>query len=421
LNRHESENPPSPLFAKEGNDSSLTKRSFPPFLLLLLLFLLIFINPGYSQPSLKVGALVPFTGRWGEAGRECAKGLVDGGKWINQRGGVFGRKLEILLLEDTTQPAETVAAYRKLNEADHIFLLYIYSTETALTFLPYIQLYRIPTLVSFLPSDMANPSKGPFLFTISPTILDTARIAMQFVSEKSGIKMRKPKLVFVGIQTHFDRHFLEEAKQYARGLGIDIGPDVWVPDASRSVETGPALKSTQTLTSALSAMTSYEPDFAYLSLTSRESFSLLQEAKKMGLKTRWVGNRRAFDETLSPFENVFGVQPIAPYGEDIPGMVGIKEAHQKWHPFDAHTLSYVEGWATSQVIAEAMGRSLPEQRLSRERVKGSFESFKDFVLGGLLPPITITPNDHRPSVESRIFTIKEGKISRYTGFISLGR
>ena len=141
----------------------------------------------------------------------------------------------------------------------------------------------------------------------------------------------------------------------------------------------------------------------------------------MGLQTRWIGNRKAFDEALSPFDGAFGVQPVAPYGEDVPGMIGIKEAHQKWHPFDSHTLSYVEGWATSQVIAEVLGRSLPEERFSREKVRGSLESFKDFVLGGLLPPITITATDHRPSVESRIFTIRDGKISRYTSFISVGR
>ena len=56
-------------------------------------------------------------------------------------------------------------------------------------------------------------------------------------------------------------------------------------------------------------------------------------------------------------------------------MAGIKEAHQRWHPYDSHTLSYVEGWATTQVIAEALGRSLPEQGLSRERVKACIGRF----------------------------------------------
>jgi hypothetical protein len=81
----------------------------------------------------------------------------------------------------------------------------------------------------------------------------------------------------------------------------------------------------------------------------------------------------------------------------------------------------VDGWATVQVIAEVLGKALPEQKLSRERVKSSLEELKDFVLGGLLPPITITPNDHRPSVESRVFIIRDGKITRHTEFISAGR
>ena len=376
---------------------------------------------GSSEPSLKVGALVPFMGRWGDSGRECAKGLLDAGKWINHGGGIYGRKLEFLLVEDTSQPAETIAAFRKLNEADHISILYIYSAETAFALHPHIQFNRIPTLVSFLPPDLANPSKSPYFFTVAPTVLDSAKIGIRFISDNSGIKARKSKMVFVGTPTQLDRQFLDEAKLYAKGLGIDVGPDVWISDLPLSGESASGEKLTKSISPALATILSAEPDFAYLSLTSRESFFLLQEAKRIGLKTRWIGNRKAFDETLSPFDGVFGVQPVAPYGEDVPGMVGIKEAHQKWHPFDSHTLSYVEGWATSEVVAEALGRSLPEQRLSRERVRVSLESFKNFVVGGLLPPITITPTDHRPSVESRIFTIRDQKISRVTSFISLGR
>jgi hypothetical protein len=73
------------------------------------------------------------------------------------------------------------------------------------------------------------------------------------------------------------------------------------------------------------------------------------------------------------------------------------------------------------MISEALRRSSQEQGFSRERVKLALETFKDFIIGGLTPPLTITAKDHRPSVESRIFIIKDGKLSRYTGFISVGR
>jgi branched-chain amino acid transport system substrate-binding protein len=382
------------------------------FTLLLLIIIFIFPNLSISQPALKVGALIPYTGRWGDSGRECARGMLDAARWLNQREGVSGRKLEIILIDDTFQPAETMAAYRKLNEADRILVLYMYSTETALALVPHFHYDRIPTFISSLPSQFATASKYPYVFSITPTPLDLAKIAMNFISDKSGIKIRKPKVIFIGSSDHFGRHFLDEAKEYARALGINIGPDVWITDVSQVAKHVPPL---------LATINAYNPDFAYLSLTSKETHSLLEEVKKMDIKTKWICNKRAFDENLIPFDGVFGIQPISPFGEDVPGMVGIKEAHQRWHSYDSHTLSYVEGWATTQVISEALRRSLPEQSLSRERVKLALEGFKDFVTGGLTPPLTITSKDHRPSVESRIFIIKEGKLSRHTGFISLGR
>jgi branched-chain amino acid transport system substrate-binding protein len=380
--------------------------------LLVLLLIMMFSNISSSQPSLKVGALIPYSGRWGDSGRECAKGMLDAARWLNQREGVSGRKLEIILIDDTSQPAETMAAYRKLNEADRILLLYMYSAETALALTPHFHFDRIPTFISSLPSQFANASKYPYVFSITPTPLNLAKIAMNFISDKSGIKVRKPKVIFIGSSDHFGRHFLDETKEYAKGLGIDIGPDVWITDASQVAKHIPSL---------LATINAYNPDFAYLSLTSKETSSLLEEIKRLDLKTKWICNKRAFDENLMPFDGVLGVQPISPFGEDIPGMAGIKEAHQKWHPYDPHALSYVEGWATTQVISEALRRSLPEQGFSRERVKLALEGFKDFVTGGLTPPITFTSKDHRPSVESRIFIVKDGKLSRHTGFISLGR
>ena len=386
------------------------------FSLLVLLLITTFPNICLSQAPLKVGALIPYSGRLGDSGRECARGMLDGARWLNQREGVAGRKLEIIIIDDTSEPSEIMAAYRKLNEADRILSLYIYSTETALAMIPHFHYDRIPTLIGSLPSQFANASKYPYVFSVTPTPLDLSKIAMNFISSKSGIKFRKPKVMFIGSSDHLSRHFLDEASEYARALGIDVGPDIWISDLPKPGDRVPGLGFSIPVT-----ISAYNPDFAYLSLTSKETSLFLQEVKKINLKTRWIGSKRAFDENLAPFDGVFGVQPISPFGEDVPGMAAIKEAHQKWHPYDSHTLSYVEGWATAQVISEALKWSLSQQGFSRERVKLALESFKDFVTGGLTPPLTITSKDHRPSVESRILIIKDGKLSRHTSFISLGR
>jgi branched-chain amino acid transport system substrate-binding protein len=391
----------------------MRKRFLPHFLIFLILS---WACSAFGQPPLKVGALIPFRGRWGDSGKEFAKGIWDAGKWLNQKGGLFGKNLEIILIEDTHQPAETIAAYRKLNEADRILVLYVFSPETAISLLPHHQFNRLPMVVNSFSSQLTNPGKYPYLFSVIPTPLDLSKIAMKFISERSGIKVRRPKVVFVGSPDHTGKHFLNEVKSYARSLGLEIGEDVWISLPSTSDEQ----KKKESLLPFF-AMAQYNPDFAYLSLSSKEALILLQEVNGMSLKTKWICSLRAFDENLTPFEGVFGVQPISPFGEDIPGMPPLLEAHQRWHPYDSHTLSYVEGWASLQVIAEVLKRSLPEQGYSRERVKMAFETLRNFVIGGLFPPLTVTATDHRPSVESRIFIVKEGKLVRHTGFISLGR
>lgn len=386
-------------------------KKLPLVLISFLLFLTIDSSPAFTQDSLKVGALIPLTGRWGDSGRECARGLLDAGKWINQHGGIFGKKLEIILIDDSSQPAEFLAAFRKLNEADRILLLYLYSAETGLALLPHINLQRIPTLTGSFPVHLADISKAPYLFSITPTPLDLTKIAMKFISERPDSKTRKPKVVFISFSDPTVKHFLDEAKSYAKTLDLEIGPDIFIPDIA-------SLKSPSLV---LAPLKSYQPDFAYLNMTSREASVLFQEVRGMDLKTRWLCSMKAFDETLSAFDGVLGVQPVSPFGEEVPGMAEIKEAHQRWHPYDSHTLSYVEGWVTVKVMAEALGMSLPEHGFSRERVRMAFESFTNFVVGGLLPPLTITARDHRPSTESRIFIVKDGKLVRHTGFISVGR
>lgn len=380
----------------------------------LIAFLLCFaINStfAFTQESLKVGALVPFTGRWGDSGRECGRGLLDASKWINQHGGIFGKKLDLILIDDSYQPAEFIAAFRKLNEADRILLLYLYSSETALALMPHINLHRLPTLTSSFPAHLGDTSKTPYIFSITPTPLDLTRIAMKFISERAERKMRKPKILFISFSDPTGKYFLDEARAYAKRLDLEVGPDIFIPD----------IASLKSLSLILTPLKSFQPDFAYLNMTSQEASAFLQEARRMDFKTQWICSMRAFDENLSTFDGVLGVQPISPFGEGIPGMAEIQKAHQKWHPYDSHTLSYVEGWVAVKVMAEALGRSLPEQGFSRERVKMAFESFKNFIVGGLIPPLTFTAKDHRPSMESRIFIVKDGKLIRYTGFISVGR
>ncbi|OGP63660.1 MAG: hypothetical protein A2170_10470 [Deltaproteobacteria bacterium RBG_13_53_10] len=381
-----------------------TLHSLPLLILILLLPL-----SSLAQPPLKVGALVPFSGRWGDSGRECAKGMLDAARWLNQRGGLHGTKVDVLVIDDVSQPAETIAAFRRLNETDQALVLYVYSAETGAALLPHIHYHRLPTFLRSLPSHLSDAAKYPYLFAVLPNPIDLSKIGLKFLSQNSGVKGRKPRILFMGSSDQLGRDFLREAREHSISMGFDVGEEIWM-------DLGTQIPSAQ-----FSGVNRFNPDFVYLSAPSKEAATVLQEMRGTDSRATWLCNDKAFDENLHPFDGVLGVQPVSPFGEDVPGMAVVKEGHQRWHPYDSHTLSYVEGWASIQVISEALDRSLPAQGFSRERVKAALEGFKDSVFGGLIPPVTFTSKDHRPSVESRIFMIKDMKIVRHTGFISAER
>ncbi|WPD18565.1 ABC transporter substrate-binding protein [Thermaerobacter composti] len=70
-------------------------------------------TPGVTGDTIVVGTFMPLTGpaaAWGEN----AKGLDAYFKYVNNQGGVNGRKFKLIIEDDQYQPSRTVAAVKKL-------------------------------------------------------------------------------------------------------------------------------------------------------------------------------------------------------------------------------------------------------------------------------------------------------------------
>jgi branched-chain amino acid transport system substrate-binding protein len=52
-----------------------------------------------------------------------------------------------------------------------------------------------------------------------------------------------------------------------------------------------------------------------------------------------------------------------------------------------------------------------------EKIKNGWENIKEFNLGGLLPPITVTPNDHEGGGWVQVYQTKGEKLVAHSGWI----
>lgn len=79
-------------------------------------------QPTTGEP-IKIGAVLSLTGPAAYHGSNIQKGINLALKEINGAGGIQGKKLEVILEDDQTQPKETVSAVQKLINADRVSVI----------------------------------------------------------------------------------------------------------------------------------------------------------------------------------------------------------------------------------------------------------------------------------------------------------
>ena len=89
-------------------------------------------------------------------------------------------------------------------------------------------------------------------------------------------------------------------------------------------------------TSQLLTMKKKDPDFAYINTNTQWVPVVLKDSYKLGLKTKYVVNNYGIDERTPELageaaEGVMGIQDVAYWGENVPGMKTLMDFHAKHH------------------------------------------------------------------------------------------
>src|SRR5512134_4119235 len=80
-------------------------------------------GPALAQQPIKVGMSMPQTGTLGAGGQAALVALRLWVDDVNQKGGLLGRKVELIAYDDQTNPANVPGIYTKLLDVDRVDLL----------------------------------------------------------------------------------------------------------------------------------------------------------------------------------------------------------------------------------------------------------------------------------------------------------
>src|SRR5277367_4507865 len=125
--------------------------------------------PGIADTEIKIGQTMPYSGplsSYGVIGRTEAAYF----KMINEQGGVNGRKINLISVDDGYSPPKTVEQVRRLVEQEQVaFLFQTLGTPTNVAIRPYLNDNKVPQLFAATGASMfSDPQHFPWTMGFNP-------------------------------------------------------------------------------------------------------------------------------------------------------------------------------------------------------------------------------------------------------------
>lgn len=241
--------------------------------LLVSVLLLGVPGAGLSQaPSIKVGVLAPLSGFAAADGKSVLTGTEIALEEINTRGGLLGRRVELVVYDDQADPKQAVSFARRLVELDRVSFIVGGSYSGA-------SLAAAPVAndagVLFLAAYAVHPdvTRGkPFAFRMGLLGPVQGRVGAQLVQDL-GLK----RVAILTIQNDFGRALEAGFREHAARVGLELVFGELYPPG------------TQNFTPVLARVRASGADVLYASGYYAEAANLVRQARALGLRIPIIG------------------------------------------------------------------------------------------------------------------------------------
>lgn len=377
-------------------------------LLLVILALTVFTGFGFAE-TVKIGALFDLTGGTGDVGKPYAEGVRDCVKWFNEeKGGINGNKIELLGVDYSYKIPQAIAAYKNFIRQG-VVAVHGWGTGDTEALTKFVTRDKIPFFSASYSEHITDPDKSPYNFLVGATYSDQARIALKYIKENSD----RATTAFIYNDSGFGRSpFFPDAENFAKEIGVDV------------VDTEIVGLKALDATSQLLNMQKKKPAYALIQETYMATSTILKDAKKLNLDTKFIGLNWTFGKTLIDLagdaaNGFYGTNSFAMWNQtDVEGIKFLHELNAKYHPdVKYRAVNYIQGFSSMYVLLS--GLEMTKGELSGENIKAALESMEDFSTMGLTAPVSFSKDSHKGVTSLRLYQIQNDEIMPVSDYISV--
>lgn len=364
-------------------------------------FAFLFASPswavqGVTDDTIKLGLILVKTGPVAALGLPDGHGMVDYMNYLNEQGGVHGRKIEVIWEDDEFQPPKSVAALQKLIHRDGVLtVITTGGSQQTIANMDTIMKYKLVNVPNALMREFFDPY-NPYIFAMGALYETQYSIIVDYIF--NDLKEKNPRIGVVYEKKEYGKIGLEAVRLRAKEYGVDLAAELVLP-------TGAVDASSQILT-----LQQYDLDYVITCSLLPSVITFLKTAEKYDYKPKAVfGFNWATDDMIvkacgKAAENYIGVNFVGAWSDDTPGIKLVRQIAQKNGRDEKSiglTTLYIHGIGASYLFGEAFKRAGKD--LNSDSLKAAFETFRDFDTGGIFPPLTYTSESHAPPEMVKFF------------------
>jgi ABC-type branched-subunit amino acid transport system substrate-binding protein len=355
-------------------------------------------EPGVTDKALLIGQSAALTGPAQALGQEMRLGAQLYFDQVNASGGIHGRKLQLISLDDGYEPERAAANTRKLIDEDKVLALFAYvGTPTSAAALPLFSEARVPFIGAFTGAELLRTPFNRYVFNVRASYFDETEKIVEHLTT-TGIRR-------IAVFYQNDAY----GKAGLAGMERALGKRKLAIAASATVE-----RNAVEVAAASRSIHAANPDAVVMISAYKSVATFVRVMKAAGSTAQFhnvsfVGSKPLATELGADGIGVAVTQVVPfPWSGMLPVTREYAELMKKAGQSDLSFTS-LEGYIAARVLVEGLRRAGRE--VSREKLVAALEGMSNTDIGGF--NINFSPSNHNGSTLVDLTIIgKNGKFMR---------
>ena len=371
------------------------------FIVAIIGALLLLTAPAFAQDTIKVGAILAVTGPASNLGAPEARTLDMLVEDINAKGGIIGKKIELIVKDSGGSPEKAVSFAKQLIEEDKVFAIIGPSTSGETMAIKNLAEEGKTILLSCAAAEVIVNPLGKYVFKVAPK--DSYAVMKIFQ------QMKKTNISKIGILSS-NTGFGKAGKEQLEKLAPENGIQILISEVYDKSATDLTAEVTKLKAKGVQAIVNWsiEPAQSIVLKNARQigltipvfqshGFANIQYAQAAGVAAEGV---------IFPASRIIVADLLPDKHPQKPVVLAYKKAYESKYSEDVSTFG---GHAYDALMI--LARAIREGGYDREKVRTSIEHIKGFI--GTAGIFSFSPTDHNGlDIDSFVMlTVKDGKFA----------